>query len=72
MIVVAMKALTWGTVATAVVSALLLTQGGGMLRATHDDDARAARSTAAPAAAATPARDADSTQGKATGASPRQ
>ncbi len=44
MIVATLKALTWGTVATAAISAVLLAAGGGsMLRADSGDEAQASR-----------------------------
>lgn len=44
MIVATLKALTWGTVATAVISAVLLAAGGGsMLRAESGDEAQVGR-----------------------------
>lgn len=44
MIVATLKALTWGTVATAVISAVLLAAGGGsMLRAESGDEAQVSR-----------------------------
>ncbi len=49
MIAAALKALTWGTVATAVVSAVLLAASdGGMLRAEHAADSAASPSAALP------------------------
>lgn len=50
MIAATLKVLTWGTVATAVVSAVLLAAGdGGMLRAEHAAAAPAGPSAATPA-----------------------
>ena len=47
MIVATLKALTWGTVATAVISAFLLaTGGGGMPRVERGDDAQTGHSAA--------------------------
>lgn len=44
MIVATLKALTWGTVATAVISAVLLAAGGAsMLRADGDNEAQVSR-----------------------------
>ena len=59
MIAATLKALTWGTLATAVVSAVLLAAGdGGKLRAERGGDASAHPATAHPATAPAPARDA--------------
>ena len=50
MIAATLKALTWGTLATAVVSAVLLAASdGGMLRAERAADSAASPSTAIPA-----------------------
>lgn len=62
MVVATLRALTWGTLAAAVVSAVLLTAGGeGMLRAESSDGAQVSRSKTMSAggngaAQATPAR----------------
>ena len=51
MIAAALKALTWGTLATAVISAVLLAASdGGMLRAEHAADGAASPSAALPTA----------------------
>lgn len=50
MIVATLKALTWGTVATAVISAALLAAGSGSpLRAQSGDEARVSRPKTMPA-----------------------
>jgi hypothetical protein len=49
MLIATLKALTWGTVATAVISAVLLAAGGGsMLRAESATEARVSRPKAIP------------------------
>jgi len=72
MILVTLKALTWGTVAMAVISALLLASGSGMLRGERGDDTRSDRSISVPATGTTSMRDAGPVQGKAAGTKPRQ
>jgi hypothetical protein len=72
MILATLKALTWGTVAMAVISALLLANGGGMLRGERGDDTRSDRSISVPATGTTSVRDTGPAQGKATGTNPRQ
>jgi hypothetical protein len=65
MIVGTLKVLTWGTVATAVISAILLATGGGMQLTERGDDTRVNDAATAQPAGAIGARDAIATPGQA-------